>query len=360
MRAMRPPDLLPILLLAACATTRAPPQDFAVPMPPGQVLREAELARVRCLLVAPLENGSDAPRAAGAATVALLARLDVGRTLAMPVEQLRALFADTPLELPEGISAATALELAELLGADAALYGAVEGRSREAAPDVLVTLRLVLAGHRDLVFASAARVEPAPGESIEAAVRRTTLDQARPMLDRLGAPGRHACFPKERRDALRAAALALRTPAPPVTPAKVAPPPSPAAAARPALHTARQREWARTLQARGRVALDEVAFAGRTADLVRDAGLADLALLLLATPELTVRLEGFVDSGSDAAADLKLSAAMARAAAQRLRDLGVDGARLGTTGRGSESPILPNFTARGRAANRRVEVVAPR
>jgi outer membrane protein OmpA-like peptidoglycan-associated protein len=356
---MRPSDLLPILLLAGCATGRATAPDLAVPTPPGQVLREAELARVRCLLVAPLENGSDAPRAAGAATVALLARLDVGRTQAMPVEQLRALFADTPLELPEGISAATALELAAILGADAALYGAVEGRSREASPDVLVTLRLVMAGNRDLVFASAARVDPSPGESIEAAVRRTALELARPMLDRLGAPGRHTCFPKERRDALRTAALALRAPALPPGPAKATSLP-PAAAARPTLHTARQREWARTLLARGRVALDEVAFAGRTADLVRDAGLADLALLLLATPELTVRLEGFVDTGSDAAADLKLSAAMAQAAAQRLRDLGVDAARLTTAGRGSESPILPNFTARGRAANRRVEVVAPR
>ena len=86
----------------------------------------------------------------------------------------------------------------------------------------------------------------------------------------------------------------------------------------------------------------------------------NLALVLLATPELTVRLEGFVDSSTDAAADVKLSASMAQAAAARLRDLGVDPARLGTAGRGSESPLLPNFTARSRAANRRVEVVAPR
>jgi outer membrane protein OmpA-like peptidoglycan-associated protein len=133
-----------------------------------------------------------------------------------------------------------------------------------------------------------------------------------------------------------------------------------AAAPRPTLNTARQREWARALLARGRIQLDEVAFAGRTDDLARDGGLADLAVVLQATPELTVRLEGFVDSSADAAGDLKLSAAMAQAAAARLRELGVDGGRVATAGRGSESPILPNFTARGRAANRRVEVVAPR
>jgi outer membrane protein OmpA-like peptidoglycan-associated protein len=284
--------------------------------------------------------------------------VDVARAQAMPVEQLRALFVDTPLELPEGISAATALELAELLGADAALYGAVEGRSRGSAPDLRVTLRLTLAGQRDLLFATTARVEPAPGEAIDAAVRRTAVDHARPMLDRLGATGRHACFPKDRREALRAAAMALRTPAP--APARAAPPPPQPAAARPALNTARQREWARTLLAKGRIQLDEVAFVGRTDDLARDGGLADLAVVLQATPDLTVRLEGFVDTTGDAAGDQRLSAAMAQAAAARLRDLGVDLARVGTAGRGSESPILPNFTVRGRAANRRVEVVAPR
>jgi outer membrane protein OmpA-like peptidoglycan-associated protein len=364
---MRPARLLPLLLLAACATARTPPQGAAAAAADGEVLREAELARIRCLLVAPLENGSDVPRAAGAATVALLSRLDGARAQAMPVEQLRALFADTPLELPEGISAATALELAELLGADAALYGAVEGRSRGGSSDLLVTLRLTMAGQRDLLFATTARVEPAPGEPVEAAVRRTVVDHARPMLERLGAPGRQACFPQERRDALRAAALALRAPGPaPASapaPARAAPPPpapAPPAGARPTLNTARQRDWARALLARGRVQLDEVTFTGRTDDLARDGGLADLAVVLQATPELTVRLEGFVDSSADAAGDQRLSAAMAQAAAARLRELGVEGGRVTTAGRGSESPILPNFTVRGRAANRRVEVVAPR
>jgi outer membrane protein OmpA-like peptidoglycan-associated protein len=48
---------------------------------------------------------------------------------------------------------------------------------------------------------------------------------------------------------------------------------------------------------------------------------------------------------------------MAEATGRRLLDLGVPRDRLTWAGRGGESPILPNFTARGRAANRRVEVV---
>jgi outer membrane protein OmpA-like peptidoglycan-associated protein len=51
---------------------------------------------------------------------------------------------------------------------------------------------------------------------------------------------------------------------------------------------------------------------------------------------------------------------MAQAAARELADLGVPRDRVTAAGRGGESPRLPNFTARGRAANRRVEAVAIR
>ncbi|MBK9516321.1 MAG: OmpA family protein [Anaeromyxobacter sp.] len=356
-----------VLLLLAAACAAAPPVRDPAPRPDGLVLREAELARVRCLVLAPLESGSDAPRAAAAATAALAGAVDQGRTRLLPPDDLRALFDGTPLELPEGLSASSALELAELLGADAALYGALEGRSRETDPDLVLTLRLTLAGQRDLLFAASAHLRPAPGERVEAAARRTALELARPVLARLGAPGRHACFGVERREALRAAAVALgqgATAAPPApAPAPVVRPPAPPAGAAPsarALRTQRQRDWARALGAGGRLLLEEVTFEGRSAALARDAGLADLAVVLAASPGLTLRLEGFVDASGDAAADLRLSAAMAQAAAQRLLDLGVEASRVGMAGRGSTSPRLPSFTARGRAANRRVEVVAPR
>ena len=78
----------------------------------------------------------------------------------------------------------------------------------------------------------------------------------------------------------------------------------------------------------------------------------------LAQPSLAVRVEGFVDATSDRAGDAKLSSGMAQAVVRRLGGLGVPHQRLTAAGRGGESPILPNFTARGRAVNRRVEVVA--
>jgi outer membrane protein OmpA-like peptidoglycan-associated protein len=124
--------------------------------------------------------------------------------------------------------------------------------------------------------------------------------------------------------------------------------------------TPRQAEWARRLAAGERVVVDDVAFSGRTADLLRDGGLADLAIALAASPGVAVRLEAFVDTTSDRPADDRLSGAMAHAAAERLLQLGVERTRLTWAGRGGESPLLPNFTARGRATNRRVEVVAVR
>lgn len=355
------PALLTAALTLGCAGVRAPAA--APERGEATVLRAAELARVRCLLVAPLENASDAPLAADAATGALLSGVDPSRARVFPVPELRGLFRDTPLELPEGVPPTLALELAELLGADAALYGTVEGRSREAEPNLLVTLRLVLAGQRDLVFATTAPVRPWPGEAAEAAVRRTVIEAAEPMLGRLGDPGRKRCFDPERTKKLRALALveakAVRTLA--LSPAGPAPKPSAAQSPlRPQTRTPRQAEWARRLGESGRFVAEDVAFAGRTSDLQRDGGLADLAVALAAVPDAKIRIEAFVDSTSKPEDDGKLTAAMAKVAVQRLVDLGVPGERVSWVGRGSESPLLPNFTVRGRAANRRLEVVGLR
>jgi outer membrane protein OmpA-like peptidoglycan-associated protein len=332
------------------------------------VLRAAELARVRCLLVAPFENASDAPLAADAATAALVAAIDPERTQVFPNGDLRALFRDTSLELPPGIAPSLALELAELLGADAALYGAVEGRAHDAGGELLVTLRLALAGDRNLLWATTARVSPATDERPEAAVQRTVAEALRPVLARIGDTGRKRCFDPERTRALREYALAE------VRPAANAPATEPAAAAAPAAEppapdpappapdarSPRQVEWARRLAARGRIVVEDIAFSGRTASLSRDAGLSDLAQALAVVPEVRIRIEGFVDATPEPSADARLSTAMARAAAKRLVQLGVEQARVTVAGRGGGSPVLPNFTARGRAANRRIEVVGLR
>jgi len=369
---MRPsilPSVLP-LLLAACAAPRVSPPPSEAPGP-ASVVQQAELARVRCLLVAPLENGSNLPGLASDTTSLLLASVAPARARVLPIEELRAVFADTPLELPEGIPTSTALELAELLGADAALHGSVEGRGRDAGAVLVVSLRLTLAGSRDLLYAADVRVETGPGEPVEAAVKRAVRERVRPVLDRLGGPSGAPCFPAARREALRAAAVALRSsppvrspaPAAPVAPATRHAEPGATAAernGRGTLHTARQREWARLLATGGRLALEDVAFTGRTAELAREGGLADLAVVLAASPGLTIRLEGFVDATADRAADVKLSLAMAQSARRRLTELGAEPGRVEAGGRGGENPVLPNFTARGRSANRRLEAVASR
>jgi outer membrane protein OmpA-like peptidoglycan-associated protein len=383
---MRVSALLPAVAVAlACAGERAvAPGPIAVG--DASVLKAAELARVRCLVVAPFENGSDAPLASETATTALVSDVDPARVRVFPIPELRALFRDTPLELPSGIGPPLALELAALLGADAVLYGSVEGHSRDEAPELLVNVRLSLVADHRLLFARTVLVNPASGERTDSAVRRAVLAAARPALSRLGDPAKKRCFEAERTRSLRRLALveaaearaaasaacpavAAASPAagapaapppapaglPPASPPRAAPRPAPAA---PASRTPRQTEWARRLTSAERFVVEDVAFAGRSADLERDVGLADLAVALFAEPSVTIRLEGFVDSTSDPGADRKLSAAMAQAAAKELADLGIPRHRVTAEGRGGESPRLPNFTARGRAANRRVEVVA--
>lgn len=348
------------LALAACATLGGAPA-------PEAPARAAELARVRCLLLAPLENVSDVGLGAEAAMGAAVAGIDPDRTRVYPVRELRALFRDTPLELPEGIPPSLALELAEILGADAALYGAVEGRSRGGERTLQVTLRLAMAGTRDLVFSVTVDVEPGPGESPEAAVRRAVEAATRPALSHLGSPpAPRECYDPARFARLRSLAKGQAARTPP--PATAAPDPTPAAAAAPQPaggpparavppRSPRQAEWARRLARHERFVVEGVNFEGRSPRLVKTAGLADLAGALSAAPEVNVRLEAYVDATADPDRDARLSMQMAQAVGQKLVEMGVIKERVFWAGRAGEKPILPNFTARGRAANRRIEAV---
>ena len=369
-------SLLVLVSVLSCGTERAAAPGPVAAAVDSPLLKSAELARVRCLVVAPFENGSDAPLAGEAATAALVSEVDAARTRVFPVSDLRALFRDTPLELPSGFGPSLALELAELLAADAVLYGSVEGHSRDGAPELLVTIRLALTADHRLLFAQTVLVTPATDERTESAVRRAVLRAARPALARLGDAARKRCFDPERTKELRKVALAqsaearpggrlaLPSPAPkPPGPTAAVPAPSSSAPAQPARaipRTPRQADWAKRLDAGERFVVDDVVFAGRSAELERETGLADLAMALLAQPAVNVRLEGFVDTTTDHSNDHKLSLSMAQAMAQRLADLGVQSSRVAWAGRGGESPRLPNFTIRGRAANRRIEVVVVR
>lgn len=365
-----PATILALALLGACATERAVSQVSVVSAELG-IFRAAELARVRCLIVAPLENSSNAPLAAEAATTSLLAGVSASGTRVFPVKELRGIFRDTPIELPEGIPPGLAMELAQLVGADAAIYGTVEG-SAETDPGLVVSVRLALSPGRQLLYASTFGVKPRPGETVESAVRRSLSEATHEMFLRLGGFRGGSCFDRKRLDSLRTLALAEAAPkvltvaappivvvtAPPKPPPAAAPPPAPAPAPeRPSAWTPRQKEWARALTDEGTFIIEDVAFAGRTAQLQRDGGLADLAIALLSTSSGRVRIEGHVDATHDSGGDARLSMAMAQAAADRLRELGVPSGRIQVTGRGSESPRLPNFTARGRATNRRIEAV---
>jgi outer membrane protein OmpA-like peptidoglycan-associated protein len=354
---------LALALLAACAFPDPRPVQESPPLPPGVAAR---LARVRCLLVAPLENDSDEPLVAEAATGALAAALDRERVRIFPIGELRALFEGTPLELPEGVSGPVAVELGDLLGADAVLYGTLAGRVGGPAPEVTLTVRLAAAGGRETLFLRSVRVVPGRGEPFALASRRAALEAASAMLVQLGTPGARSCFDKARLDRVRAlarrqqagptsTATATAIPAPTSTTAPTATP-APTAPRRPSL-SRRQEAWAAKLAARERFVVEDVTFVGRSPLFENQAGLSDLVLALAATPDARVRLEGFVDVGSSEKEDLRVSMELARTAGRRLVELGVPRDRVTWAGRGREDPVAPGFTAKGRLANRRVEVV---
>jgi outer membrane protein OmpA-like peptidoglycan-associated protein len=452
-----------VALGSGCALFTPPPPSRGAPVSEGHVLGSAELARIRCVLVAPFENTTDQPKLGEVATNALLASIDPEQTRIFPVADLRALFRDTHLELPaDGVSPRLALALGERVGADGVLYGVVEGRAQGSTTDFLVTVRLQAVGGRELLFAAATAVRPSPGESIEVALRRTLLLSARGLLLKIGSPGQKSCFDPEivkRAKELRtrpapprpapeaptpvqavaeppapvvsvpaeqaapppavaprakaepppsvaprvappapAPAPATPTPAPvtvepaapapePTPPIAVTPSPAPPEPPRPPPLAApstpsgpapqvsptlritpepkkrgnflspRQTSWARKLDERARFVVDDVEFAGRSGALVADKGLIDLAKAIVVNPDLGIRLEVFVDATEDASEDTKVSMAMAMAATRRLAALGVARERILVEARGGDSPVMPNFSLRGRVANRRIEVV---
>jgi outer membrane protein OmpA-like peptidoglycan-associated protein len=195
------------------------------------------------------------------------------------------------------------------------------------------------------------------------------------MLMKLGAPGQRTCFDPDlvrRARVMKASgrAAAAESPAPEAAPLPPPPPPpAPALAAAAAAGattqkapplTPRQSELASKLAAGTPFVLPDVEFAGRTAVLARTEGLADLARAL--GPSLGLHVEVYVDATRDPSQDARASMAQAMEIVRQLVALGVARDRIAQEARGGDKPILPNFTAHGRAANRRVEVtgVKPR
>nr|MBF0683108.1 OmpA family protein [Pseudomonas sp.] len=105
--------------------------------------------------------------------------------------------------------------------------------------------------------------------------------------------------------------------------------------------------------------LGDVLFRPDSAELQASASRTLLQLLsfLQLNPQRRVRVEGYSDNRGDAMENLILSRARARAVARFLSDLGIDEGRVEVLGYGEQFPIAENASARGRAQNRRVEIL---
>ncbi len=85
--------------------------------------------------------------------------------------------------------------------------------------------------------------------------------------------------------------------------------------------------------------------------------LAKLAGIILAHPGLKLTAEGYTDSTGSADFNQKLSEKRAQAVTDYLREQGVPGDSLNSTGFGEDRPVASNDTASGRQQNRRVELI---
>ncbi|NQD94915.1 OmpA family protein [Pseudomonas sp. CrR25] len=105
--------------------------------------------------------------------------------------------------------------------------------------------------------------------------------------------------------------------------------------------------------------LGDVLFDAGHADLKASANRTVLKLVqfLQLNPRRVVRIEGYTDSSGDGRENLELSRARAQTVADVLVDLGIDGKRIEVQGHGESFPVAENASAKGRAQNRRVEIV---
>lgn len=105
--------------------------------------------------------------------------------------------------------------------------------------------------------------------------------------------------------------------------------------------------------------LGDVLFDTGQAELKSSASRTVLKLVqfLQLNPRRVVRIEGYTDSTGASEDNLKLSRDRAQSVADMLVDLGVDEKRIQVEGYGDQYPVEANASERGRAQNRRVEIV---
>ena len=105
--------------------------------------------------------------------------------------------------------------------------------------------------------------------------------------------------------------------------------------------------------------LGDVLFDTGEAELKNSASrtVLNLVQFLQLNPKRVVRIEGYTDSTGNPDDNLTLSRDRAQSVADMLVDLGVDEKRIKVIGYGDQYPVEANASERGRAQNRRVEIV---
>ncbi|MHA6196346.1 OmpA family protein [Pseudomonas wadenswilerensis] len=105
--------------------------------------------------------------------------------------------------------------------------------------------------------------------------------------------------------------------------------------------------------------LGDVLFDTGQAELKNSASRTVLKLVqfLQLNPKRVVRIEGYTDSTGNPDDNLALSRNRAQSVADMLVDLGIDEKRIKVIGYGDQYPVEVNASERGRAQNRRVEIV---
>ncbi len=84
------------------------------------------------------------------------------------------------------------------------------------------------------------------------------------------------------------------------------------------------------------------------------------AIALRRNPEASIVVSGHTDSDGAASLNKTLSLERAEAVKELLTEQGVPADRIRTVGMGAGRPIADNFTSKGKAKNRRVEVALER
>lgn len=105
--------------------------------------------------------------------------------------------------------------------------------------------------------------------------------------------------------------------------------------------------------------LGDVLFRAASAELESSANrtLLKVVHFLQLNPKRRVRIEGYTDNRGDEAENLALSVARAQTVSEFMRSLGIDAGRIEVVGYGEQYRVAENASARGRAQNRRVEIL---